>query len=95
MKADGLALGKGVLICTSVSEANKAIDEILVGKAFGAAGANIVIQEFLEGMEISLHALCDGKTARLFPTSQDHKRALDGDRGLTPAAWVRIRRRRF
>ena len=60
----------------------KAIDEILVGKAFGAAGANIVIQEFLEGMEISLHALCDGKTAKIFPTSQDHKRALDGDLGL-------------
>ncbi|MGA9780253.1 MAG: phosphoribosylamine--glycine ligase [Limisphaerales bacterium] len=82
VKADGLALGKGVLICTSVVEANKAIDEILVSKAFGAAGAKIVIQEFLEGMEISLHALCDGKTARLFPTSQDHKRALDGDKGL-------------
>jgi phosphoribosylamine--glycine ligase len=82
VKADGLALGKGVLICTSVAEANKAIDEILVSKAFGAAGANIVIQEFLEGMEISLHAICDGKTAKLFPTSQDHKRALDGDKGL-------------
>jgi phosphoribosylamine--glycine ligase len=82
VKADGLALGKGVLICTSVAEANKAIDEILVSKAFGAAGANIVIQEFLEGMEISLHAICDGKTAKLFPTSQDHKRALDGDNGL-------------
>jgi phosphoribosylamine--glycine ligase len=82
VKADGLALGKGVLICASAAEANKAIDEILVGKAFGAAGAKIVIQEFLEGMEISLHALCDGKTAKLFPTSQDHKRALDGDKGL-------------
>jgi phosphoribosylamine--glycine ligase len=82
VKADGLALGKGVLICAGVAEANKAIDEILVSKAFGAAGANIVIQEFLEGMEISLHAICDGKTARLFPTSQDHKRALDGDQGL-------------
>jgi phosphoribosylamine--glycine ligase len=82
VKADGLALGKGVLICTSVTEANKAIDEILVSKAFGAAGAKIVIQELLEGMEISLHAICDGKTAKLFPTSQDHKRALDGDRGL-------------
>jgi phosphoribosylamine--glycine ligase len=65
-----------------VAEANKAIDEILVGKAFGAAGAKIVIQEFLEGVEISLHALCDGKTAKLFPTSQDHKQALDGDKGL-------------
>jgi phosphoribosylamine--glycine ligase len=82
VKADGLALGKGVLICVSVAEATRAIDEILVSKAFGAAGAKIVIQEFLEGMEISLHALCDGKTAKLFPTSQDHKRALDGDRGL-------------
>ena len=67
VKADGLALGKGVLICTNEAEANKAIDEILVGKAFGAAGAKIVIQEFLEGIEISLHALCDGKTAKLFP----------------------------
>jgi phosphoribosylamine--glycine ligase len=82
VKADGLALGKGVLICASVAEATRAIDEILVSKAFGAAGANIVIQEFLEGMEISLHALCDGKAAKLFPTSQDHKRALDGDAGL-------------
>ncbi|MSU21250.1 MAG: phosphoribosylamine--glycine ligase [Pedosphaera sp.] len=82
VKADGLALGKGVLLCSSLSEANKAIDEMLVMRAFGNAGAVIVIQELLEGMEISLHALCDGKTAMLFPTSQDHKRALDGDRGL-------------
>jgi phosphoribosylamine--glycine ligase len=82
VKADGLALGKGVLICANEIEANKAIDEILVSKTFGAAGTNIVIQEFLEGMEISLHAICDGKTAKLFPTSQDHKRALDGDKGL-------------
>ena len=82
VKADGLALGKGVLICGSVDEANRAIDEILVNKQFGAAGSKIVIQEFLEGIEISMHALCDGKTAKLFPTSQDHKRALDGDQGL-------------
>jgi phosphoribosylamine---glycine ligase len=82
VKADGLALGKGVLVCSNPTEADRAIDEILVGKAFGAAGARIVIQEFLEGVEISLHALCDGTIARLFPTSQDHKRALDGDAGL-------------
>ena len=82
VKADGLALGKGVLICAGVAEAAKAVDEIMVGKAFGAAGARVVIQEFLEGVEVSLHALCDGKTAKLFPTSQDHKRALDGDAGL-------------
>ena len=82
VKADGLALGKGVLICTTLAEASNAIDEILVAKAFGSAGAKIVIQEFLEGTEVSLHALCDGKVARLFPTSQDHKRALDNDEGL-------------
>ena len=82
VKADGLALGKGVLLTTSVREAEQAVDEIMVSKAFGAAGARIVIQELLEGMEISLHALCDGKVAKLFPTSQDHKRALDGDLGL-------------
>src|SRR5579862_1950021 len=62
VKADGLALGKGVLICRNIPESEKAIDEILVRRAFGQAGANIVIQEFLEGVEISLHALCDGKT---------------------------------
>ena len=82
VKTDGLALGKGVLICRSVEEADKAIAEMLLHKAFGAAGASIVVQELLEGMEISLHALCDGKTAKMFPTAQDHKRALDGDQGL-------------
>ncbi len=82
VKADGLALGKGVLLCREMAEAEKAIEEILVQKTFGAAGERIVIQELLEGMEISLHALCDGTTASLFPTSQDHKRALDGDEGL-------------
>ncbi|HZI32892.1 MAG TPA: phosphoribosylamine--glycine ligase, partial [Candidatus Binatia bacterium] len=82
VKADGLALGKGVLICTNTAEAEKAVDEIMVAKAFGAAGTRVVIQEFLEGIEVSLHALCDGKTAKIFPTSQDHKRALDGDQGL-------------
>ena len=82
VKADGLALGKGVLISQNQREANHAIDEILVARSFGSAGSRIVIQEFLEGVEISLHALCDGKTAKLFPTSQDHKRALDNDQGL-------------
>ena len=82
VKADGLALGKGVLICSDLKEAEKAIEEILVRKSFGAAGNKVVIQEFLEGREVSLHALCDGKTAKLFPTAQDHKRALDGDQGL-------------
>src|SRR5580704_8665152 len=82
VKADGLALGKGVLICSNQAEAERAVDEIMVSKAFGAAGARVVIQEFLEGIEVSMHALCDGHTAKIFPTSQDHKRALDGDHGL-------------
>jgi phosphoribosylamine--glycine ligase len=81
VKADGLALGKGVLLCHSPAEADQAIDSILVDHSFGAAGARIVIQELLEGTEVSLHALCDGTRYRLFPTSQDHKQAFDGDRG--------------
>ena len=82
VKADGLALGKGVIICASMSEARTAIDEMLVGNKFGAAGSRVVIQELLQGMEISLHAICDGKAAKIFPTSQDHKRIGEGDTGL-------------
>lgn len=82
VKADGLALGKGVLLATSIADAERAVDEILVDKSFGQAGSSVVIQELMEGMEISLHALCDGRTAKLFPTSQDHKRSHDGDIGL-------------
>lgn len=82
VKADGLALGKGVLLTTSVAEAERAVDEIMVRQAFGTAGTRAVVQELLTGMEISLHALCDGRVAKLFPTAQDHKRALDGDEGL-------------
>jgi phosphoribosylamine--glycine ligase len=82
VKADGLALGKGVLLCHNLTEASRAINEILVNQAFGVAGRTVVIQELLEGIEVSLHAMCDGKRACLFPTSQDHKRALDGDEGL-------------
>lgn len=81
VKADGLALGKGVLICRDMAQADAAIDQCLTQRKFGDAGARVVIQELLEGTEISLHALCDGRTAHLFPTSQDHKRAFDGDRG--------------
>ncbi len=82
IKADGLALGKGVLISKSITDAYLGIEEMLVSQKFGAAGKQIVIQELLEGMEISLHALCDGTTAKLFPTAQDHKRIGDGDTGL-------------
>jgi phosphoribosylamine--glycine ligase len=82
VKADGLALGKGVVICDSSSAIYTAINQMLVGRKFGEAGKRVVIQELLEGVEISLHALCDGRTAKLFPTSQDHKRAGEGDQGL-------------
>jgi phosphoribosylamine--glycine ligase len=81
VKADGLALGKGVLICHSMAEASEAIEEMLVRQKFGSAGSRIVIQELLEGMEISLHALCDGRTALLFPTAQDYKRIGENDTG--------------
>ena len=81
VKADGLALGKGVLICENMEQATAAIDEILVNQKFGGAGKSIVIQELLEGIEVSLHALCDGRTALLFPTSQDHKRIGENDTG--------------
>jgi phosphoribosylamine--glycine ligase len=76
-----LALGKGVLICHDKTEAFAAIDDMLVRQKFGASSRRIVIQELLEGMEISLHALCDGFTARWFPTSQDHKRIGENDTG--------------
>ncbi len=81
VKADGLALGKGVLICHDPAEAEQALEQIMVRRVFGGAGDRVVIQELLEGIEISLHALCDGRTACLFPTAQDHKRALEGDLG--------------
>jgi len=81
VKADGLALGKGVLLCRSLEEASKAIDEMLVRKKFGAAGRRIVIQELLEGMEISFHFLSDGQTTHVFPTAQDHKRIGENDTG--------------
>jgi phosphoribosylamine--glycine ligase len=80
IKADGLAAGKGVVVATSIDEAEAAIDEMLGGR-FGASSAEIVIEEFLTGEEASLFALCDGRTALLFGTAQDHKRAFDGDTG--------------
>ena len=82
VKADGLALGKGVLICNGRSEIYGAMLEMFSGRKFGDAGKKVVLQEYLEGVEVSLHALCDGTTAKMFPTSQDHKRAFDGDLGL-------------
>lgn len=82
VKADGLALGKGVIIAQNAKEALTAISEIMEDKVFGAAGEKMVIEEFLVGRECSLHALIDGKNYLLFPDARDHKRALDGDQGL-------------
>ncbi len=74
-------MGKGVIVCKDVATATRAIQEILVDRVHGHAGARLVIQELLEGTEISLHAICDGESASLFPTSQDHKAIFDGDQG--------------
>ena len=80
IKADGLASGKGVVIAQSVSEAGAAIDEMFAGR-FGAAGARVVVEEFMPGEEASLFALTDGRTALFFGDAQDHKRAFDHDQG--------------
>jgi phosphoribosylamine--glycine ligase len=81
VKADGLAAGKGVLICTTVAEAEQAIDEVMRWRTFGEAGARVVIEEFLVGEELSFMAITDGETVVPLASSQDHKRAYDGDTG--------------
>jgi phosphoribosylamine--glycine ligase / phosphoribosylformylglycinamidine cyclo-ligase len=81
IKADGLAAGKGVVIPISKEEAHAALEEIMVDKQFGAAGDQVVIEEFLEGEELSILTFSDGYTIRSLPPAQDHKRALDGDQG--------------
>ena len=82
LKADGLALGKGVLICNELSEAKEGINAIMVERQFGLAGATLVIEEFMTGREVSVLAFVDGKTIRTMTSAQDHKRAKDGDKGL-------------
>jgi phosphoribosylamine--glycine ligase len=81
VKADGLALGKGVLICNTISEAIEAVLSIMEDKKFGAAGQRIVVEEFLTGPEVSVLAFTDGKTIIPMESSQDHKRAFDNDQG--------------
>ncbi len=81
VKADGLALGKGVVIVQDRQEAEAAIDEMMVQRRFGDAGRKVVIEEFLSGAECSVHALVDGQSYLLFPTAQDHKQLYDGNRG--------------
>lgn len=82
LKADGLALGKGVLICNSWEEADAGVKELMEDKKFGAAGNEIVIEEFMTGREVSVLSFCDGKTIKIMSSAQDHKRAGDGDTGL-------------
>jgi len=81
IKADGLAAGKGVTVCATVAEAERAIDEALVQKAFGAAGATVLVEECLVGEEVSILALVDGEHVVLLDSAQDHKRVFDHDEG--------------
>lgn len=81
IKASGLALGKGVIVALTLKEALGAIDQIMIKKIFGNSGAEVVIEEYLEGKEISIHAFSDGKTYSIFPTSRDHKPIYDGNKG--------------
>ncbi len=82
LKADGLALGKGVLICNTREEAFDGVKEIMEDKKFGNAGNTMVIEEFMTGREVSVLSFCDGKTIQIMSSAQDHKRAGDGDTGL-------------
>ena len=82
LKADGLALGKGVLICNTLEEAKEGVASIMLDKKFGSAGNRMVIEEFMTGREVSVLSFVDGKTIRIMTSAQDHKRAQDGDQGL-------------
>lgn len=82
LKADGLALGKGVLICNTLDEAKAGVKEIMEDKKFGSAGNHMVVEEFMTGREVSVLSFTDGKTIQIMSSAQDHKRAKDGDQGL-------------
>jgi len=96
IKADGLASGKGVVIAKSLIEAKSALKEMMENKIYGKAGGRVVIEEYLTGKEISIHVFSDGKTTKLFPSSQDHKRIFENDTGpntggmgtVAPLPWV-------
>jgi phosphoribosylamine--glycine ligase len=96
IKADGLATGKGVIICENMVQAEEAINDIMIKKVFGDSGNSVVVEEFLAGHEVSAHALSDGRKAVLFPASQDHKQVFDNDLGpntggmgvFAPVPWV-------
>ena len=82
LKADGLALGKGVLICNTREEAKEGVKTLMLDKQFGSAGDRIVVEQFMTGREVSVLSFVDGKTIRVMTSAQDHKRAKDGDQGL-------------
>ena len=82
LKADGLALGKGVLICNTRDEAKEGVKTLMLDKQFGTAGDRIVVEEFMTGREVSVLSYVDGKTIKIMTSAQDHKRAKDGDQGL-------------
>lgn len=82
LKADGLAFGKGVLICNTLEEAKAGVKEIMLDKKFGASGNTMVVEEFMTGREVSVLSFVDGKTIKTMTSAQDHKRAKDGDQGL-------------
>ncbi len=96
IKADGLATGKGVIIAHDEAEIDAAINDIMVSKAFGDAGNQVVVEDFLKGQEASLHVLTDGERSIIFPPSQDHKQINDGDQGpntggvgaIAPVRWI-------
>ncbi len=96
IKSDGLAFGPGTIIAENLHEAELALCDLMEKKIFGKVGEVVIIEEFLEGREISIHAFCDGENTILFPPSQDHKRLLDGDKGpntggmgaIAPVSWV-------
>ncbi len=81
VKADGLCAGKGVIIAQSKEEAKEAAASMLSGEAFGPAGERVIVEEYLDGYELSIFAVCDGKSYKILPAAQDHKRLLDGDKG--------------
>lgn len=95
VKASGLALGKGVYICRTLAEAKAALTEVMVERIYGKSGNEVIIEEFLDGPEVSIHVLCDGKTSILWPTAQDHKSIFNGGKGkntggmgtITPVPW--------
>ena len=87
VKASGLAAGKGVLICQTKQEAVAAVKDMLSGDSFGESGREVVIEEFLDGEEASLHLICSGESYVAMPMSQDHKKVGEGDTGLNTGAW--------